>query len=94
MAIEKKLGQGTLNAECVAWCIIKVFLISSSFSTPLSKAGFGEANLMRDTWISNELEGMFTWCQFCVDSFTFLTDPGWSLLMRLKDRNGKRKFIS
>ena len=25
-----------------------------------------------------------TWCQFCVDSLIFFTEPGWSLLMNLK----------
>lgn len=34
---------------------------------------------------SKELrESGLTWCQFWVDSLTFFTEPGWSLLMNLQ----------
>lgn len=33
-----------------------------------------------------------TWCQFWVDSLTFFTEPGWSLLMNLQGvREGREK---
>lgn len=33
-------------------------------------------------------EPWLTWCQFWVDSLTFFTEPGWSLLMNLQGVGG------